>query len=413
MIEIISLLSILVAIIIGFTKNINVGLIALVFAFFLGTYLGNLEAKVLIGYWPMNLFFTTFGITLLFSVAKINGTLEKISNTIIFQSKGSKVLIQIIFYFLALFIASIGPGNISTSALLLPIGMAIAHQSKMSLLVMSTLIILGSIGGGLSPIAPNGIVALELARIHQVGDLGLTIYLLNVVSITLFALVFFASMKGFKSNGSNIEVTPSEPFDKKQKLTLLSILVLIIWVILFKVHVGFAAFVLASILFIFEAADQKQAIAQVPWTTILLVCGTAILISVVSELGGIDLLTRFLATLMNESTAIPIMAILSGVMSIFSSAVGVVMPTLIPTAVNLSNELSSVVSPAAITITIALASHMTTMSPFSVMGALALASLPEGVNEKQLFKNLFIVSFVSLSFVAILLGVFHRFGILS
>ena len=71
MIEIISLLSILVAIIIGFTKNINVGLIALVFAFFLGTYLGNLEANVLIGYWPMNLFFTTFGITLLFSVAKI------------------------------------------------------------------------------------------------------------------------------------------------------------------------------------------------------------------------------------------------------------------------------------------------------------------------------------------------------
>lgn len=413
MIETISLLAILVAIMIGFARNINVGLISLVFAFVLGTYLGQLEARVIINYWPLNLFFTTFGITLLFAIAKINGTLEKISNTIIYQSKGSKLLIQIIFYFLALLIASIGPGNISTSALLLPLGMAIAYQSKMSLLTISTLIILGSIAGGLSPIAPNGIVALELAKIHGVGELGLSIYLLNVVSITTFAFIFFASMQGFKSNGANIEVTPSQPFNQKQILTLISIVVLIVWVIAFQVHVGFAAFVLATILFVLDAADQKQAIANVPWSTILLVCGTAVLISVVNQLGGIALLTRFLASLMNETTAIPIMAVLAGVMSIFSSAVGVVMPTLIPTVVDLSTELSSVVSPVALTITIALASHMTTMSPFSVMGALALASLPEGVNEKELFRNLFIVAFVSLSFVALLLTVFHQLGLLS
>lgn len=413
MIETISLLAILVAIIIGFARNINVGLISLVFAFFLGTYLGQLEARVIINYWPLNLFFTTFGITFLFAIAKINGTLEKISNIIIFQSRGSKFLIQVIFYFLALVIASIGPGNISTSALLLPIGMAIAHKSKMSLLTISTLIILGSIAGGLSPIAPNGIVALELAKINGVGELGISIYMLNVVSITTFALIFFASMRGFTANGEKIEIIPSQPLNQKQSLTMFSILVLIVWVIAFQVHVGFAAFVLAAILLVFEAADQKLAIANVPWSTILLVCGTAVLISVVNQLGGINLLTHFLASLMNESTAIPIMAILAGVMSIFSSAVGVVMPTLIPTTVNLSSELSGVVSPVALTITIALASHMTTMSPFSVMGALALASIPEGVNEKELFKNLFIVAFISLSFVAILLTLFHQMGLLS
>jgi di/tricarboxylate transporter len=413
MIETIALLSILVAIIIGFVKNINVGLVALVFAFFLGTYLGGMEAKTIIGFWPMNLFFTTLGVTLLFSIAKINGTLENLSTMIIYQSKGSKVKIQIVFFVLAMGIASIGPGNISTSALLLPIGLAIAYQSGMSLLMMSTLIILGSIAGGLSPIAPNGIVALELARLHNVGNLGLSIYILNAVNIIIFSILFFVAMKGFKMNGQRIDVKPPTSFTQQQKLTLLSVVILIFWVIFGQVHVGFAAFILASGLFLLNVCNQQQAIQHVPWSTILLVCGTAVLINVVSGLGGIGLLTTFLAKLMNEQTAVPILSILAGVMSIFSSAVGVVMPTLIPTAVDLSKELSSTVSPAVITMTIAVASHMTTMSPFSVMGALALASLPEGINEKKLFKDLFIVSFVALAFVSIFLGLLHQLRIIQ
>ena len=234
MIEIVSLLSILLAIIIGLAKNINVGLIALVFAFFLGTLLGGLDARSIIAFWPLNLFFTTLGVTLFFSIAKINGTLENLSTTIIYRSKGSKVKIQIIFFLLAMGLASIGPGNISAAALLLPIGLAIAYQSQMSLLMMSVLIIQGSIAGGLSPIAPNGIVALELARLNNVGELGLSIYILNVVSIILFSAIFFIAMKGYKMNGQRIEVSPPSPFTFEQKLTLLSILILIIWVIFGK-----------------------------------------------------------------------------------------------------------------------------------------------------------------------------------
>jgi di/tricarboxylate transporter len=413
MIAIISLLSLVIAIIIGFWKNINVGLIALFFSLFIGYYLGGIPINTIISYWPMKLFFTTFGITLLFSIAKLNGTLEKISKTIIFQSKGRKVLIPIIFYFLAVVIASVGPGNISTSALLLPIGLVIAYKTKISVLMMSVLIILGSIAGGLSPLAPNGIVALELAKTHGVGDLNFKIYIVNVISMTLFSGLVFLFLGGLKYRGERIEISKASKFDKNQIITLTSILILVVWVIIGKVNVGFAAFALSAILLILNTADQDQAIKHVPWSTILLICGTAVLISVISELGGVDLLTNFLASLMNKSTAVPILAILSGVMSIFSSAVGVVMPTLIPTTVSLSNELGQVVTPAALTITIAVASHIVTMSPFSTMGALAMASLPETVDRKYLFKYLFIVAFLSLIFIAIFLGIILGFGYLG
>ena len=413
MIEIISLLAIVVAIAIGFWKNINVGLIAIVFALFLGYYAGGIPINTIIGYWPIKLFFTTFGITLLFSIAKLNGTLEKISKTIIYQSRGKKVLIPIIFYVLALVIAMVGPGNISTSALLLPIGLIIAYQTGISMLMMSTLIILGSIAGGLSPLAPNGIVALDLALSNGVGDLGFRIFAVNVVAMTLFAALVFLVLGGLKLRGDRIEISKAGKIDRNQIITLMSILVLVLWVIIGGINVGFAAFTLSAVLLILKAGDQNEAIKHVPWSTILLICGTAVLISVVNELGGVDLLTTFLASLMNKQTAVPIMAVLSGVMSIFSSAVGVVMPTLIPTTVSLSNELGQVVSPAVLTITIAVASHIVTMSPFSTMGALALASSPEVVDKKKLFKNLFITAFLSLAFIAIFLGVLVAIGWIS
>jgi di/tricarboxylate transporter len=413
MIEIISLLSLVVAIAIGFWKDINVGLIALVFSLFVGYYLGGIEINTIIGYWPVKLFFTTLGITFLFSIAKLNGTLETISKTIIYQSRGHKILIPIIFYFLAVIIATVGPGNISTSALLLPIGLAIGYRTNISALMMSTLIILGSIAGGLSPLAPNGIVALDLAIMHGVGDLGFTIFIINVLSMTVFSAILFIILGGLKLRGDKIEIEKADKLDKAQIITLISIVVLVIWVIVGNVNVGFAAFVLSAILIILNVADQNNAILHVPWSTLLLISGTAVLINVINELGGVDLLAEMLATLMNERTAIPIMGILAGVMSIFSSAVGVVMPTLIPTTVELSNNLLNVVTPTALTVTIAVASHIVTMSPFSTMGALALASSPETVDKKRLFKNLFITAFSSLVFIALFLGGLVAIGLIK
>jgi len=410
MIEVISLLSLVIAIIIGFWKNINVGLISLGFALIVGYYLGGIPVNTIISYWPIKLFFTTFGITLLFSIAKLNGTLEKISKTIIYQSKGRKVLIPIIFYFLALVIASVGPGNISTSALLLPIGLAIAFRTNISVLMMSILIILGSIAGGLSPLAPNGIVALELAKSHGVGDLGYKIYIMNVIAMTSFSALVFIVLGGWKLRGNRVEISKAGKFDKFQIYTMVAIVILVTWVVVTGVNVGFAAFLMSAILLILKAANQEEAIKHVPWSTLLLICGTAVLISVINEVGGVALLTDFLSKLMNQSTAVPIMSLLSGVMSIFSSAVGVVMPTLIPTTVDLSTELGGVVSPAILTITIAVASHIVTMSPFSTMGALALASSPETIDKKTLFKNLFITAFLSLIFIAVFLGIIVMLG---
>ena len=411
MLELIAILSLLFAVFIGFWKDINVGLVALTFALILGHYVGGIPVDEIIGHWPLTLFFTTFGVTLLFAIAKLNGTLEKLSRKIIYLSKGRKALIPIIFYFLALVIAAIGPGNISTSALLLPIGLAIAGKTGISILMMSSLIILGSIAGGLSPLAPNGIVALQLAEANGVGELGFSVFVNNVITITLFCTLTYFVLGGRSYNGARIEIEKPEPFNRVQIYTLITILVLVVWVMVGGVNVGFASFALAAVLSLLNIADEKEAIMGVPWSTLLLISGTAVLINVIDTMGGVELLTTFLASLMNEHTALPILGVLSGVMSIFSSAVGVVMPTLIPTTVSLAEELGNVFSPAILTVVIAVGSHITTVSPFSTMGALALATAPDHVDRKKLFRDLFIMAFIAGLFFA-LFSLTPGFGIL-
>lgn len=410
--DILSLLAIVVVIAIGFWKNINVGLLAIGFAFLIGYYLGAIPMDDIIGYWPTKLFIMTFGITLLFSIAKLNGTLEKISKTIIALSRGKKVLVPILFYVLAVIIASVGPGNISTSALLLPIGLAIGYRTKISPLMMSTLIITGSIAGGLSPLAPNGIVALDLASSNGVGDLGVSIYVMNVISMTVFSGLFFLVLGGLKLRGDVVQIEKAGQFNKHQIMTLVAISVLILWVLIGGVNVGLAGFVLSAILILFKAGDQNEAIKHVPWSTLLLICGMAVLIGVVDEVGGVSLLTTLLSDLMTQLTAIPIMATLAGVMSIFSSAVGVVMPTLIPTAADTASNIGGIVTGSALTIAIAVGSHIVTMSPLSTMGALALATSPETVDKKKLFRDLFMTALVSLVFIAIFLGALSWLGLL-
>src|SRR3989339_711876 len=411
-IAIISLLSLVLAIAIGFWKNVIVGLIALVFSLLVGYFLGGIPIDTIISYWPLKLFFTTFGVTLLFGITKLNGTLEKVSNMMIYQSHGKTILIIIVFYFLSLILASIGPGNISTGALLLPIGLTLAYQAKIPITLMSVIIINGAIAGGLSPIAPNGIVALQLAMEHGVGDLGFRIYLTHVMSMTVLSFFLFFLLGGAKLKGNRIDIEKPEKLNKQQIITLICIILLIVWVMAFGINVGFASIVFATFLLIIKSADPHKAIQSVTWTAITLICGTAVLISVISELGGVELLTTLLANLMNKNTAIPIMALLSGVMSMFSSAIGVVMPTLIPTAVELATKLNHVVTPAVITIVIAIGSHFVTISPFSTMGALAIASAPETIDRKKLFNELFAYAFVSLAFIAIFLWILGLVGIL-
>ena len=62
--------------------------------------------------------------------------------------------------------------------------------------------------------------------------------------------------------------------------------------------------------------------------------------NITQKMGGIDLLSSILASFMSEKTAAPLMGFTGGLMSWFSSANGVVFPTLIPTVPEIAAPVS-------------------------------------------------------------------------
>ena len=87
--------------------------------------------------------------------------------------------------------------------------------------------------------------------------------------------------------------------------------------------------------------DEKKAVQMVPWNVIIMVLGVGILMNVISLSGGIDIMVAALEHVMSKRTAAMIMGITSGFMSFFSSGLGVVFPTLIPTASGLASTLGA------------------------------------------------------------------------
>jgi Na+/H+ antiporter NhaC len=110
------------------------------------------------------------GVTLLFTLARGNGTLDRVVRLAVRGCRGNTGLIPILFFGLSCAIASIGAGNIATAALIAPLAMAVADRARIPAFLMTIMVSHGCIAGALSPIAPTGIIANGLmARMGMSG----------------------------------------------------------------------------------------------------------------------------------------------------------------------------------------------------------------------------------------------------
>lgn len=417
-IEVVLLLALVLAIFLGFKLGVNTGIVSIAFAYIFGFFVYEpskadpevlvalsskaAKASTLISGWPSKLFFILLGMTLLFSIARSNGSLELLARKAVYLTKGNTMLAPIVFFIFPTILAAIGPGNIAVCALVLPIGMAVAKEMKINPLLMAAMVIAGSNAGGLSPLAPTGIIASDLSKAAGFENIGNHIFMQMVIAQAILAAVLYVVLGGYKKQkGNDINLEKPASFNKKQWLTICVIIAVVVLIIVFNFNIGFAGFIGSAVLLLFQAADQKDSIAGVPWSTLILVCGVGVLVKVITIGGGIDLLTQALESLMNEKTAGAIVAIIGGLMSAVSSASGVVMPTLIPTVPGLVESLG-VAGPTLIT-GIVLGAHMVTNSPLSTLGALAMASADESIDHEKFFAQLLILGFGGVLFGALLI----------
>ena len=168
---------------------------------------------------------------------------------------------------------------------------------------------------------------------------------------------------------------------------------------------GLTGFLVGSVL-LFVDGDSKKAIQAVPWNVIWMVLGVGVLMNIVQLSGGVDLMVSALQTIITKNTASPIMGILAGVMSLFSSGLGVVFPTLIPTAGGLSAATGA--NAVSICAAIVIGGTIAGYTPISTAGALIMAGVAQQENaeerfpQNRIFVELFVISFIALALLAVL-----------
>ena len=406
----ISLIVLVAVILIGFFRKVNVGLVAILAVTIFGTCIGQSDSKT-IGGFSASLFIMLLGVSFLCSVGITNGSLELMSKKFLQLSGGHAIVAPILIYLIGVVIAAIGPGCVPAlgivAALSLPLGKSTGYNSVMLALIGE----IGSFAGRFSPITPESVLIRSLAEPQGIAGYQTPLIIYAAVTTVILSLVVFFVFKGHKVETRRMEKEELPSFSVHQILTLLGFVVVIIACAFFKRNVGLISFAVGILLILIKAADEKEVFKAISWSTLLMVTGFGMLMEAVINVGGVTLLSNALASIMTPRTAVAIQGLTAGIMSWFSSAIGVVWPTLVPTVGDIATKVG--VSPNGLISIMALTAAFAGLSPASTGGGLIMAANatdPEFTKEKEnkLFVQLFGISALMLGIivVAALIGLY-------
>jgi Na+/H+ antiporter NhaD/arsenite permease-like protein len=386
----VSLCALFLVIILSCTTKLNVGVVSIAMAWLIGVYMGGLGVDQIAAGFPVQLFLTLVGMTLLFAQAQLNGTLDKLAHRALKGCRGNAGLIPVMFFLLGAALASIGPGNIATAALLAPMAMAIAGRARIPAFLMAIMVANGANAGSLSPFTPTGIVANGLMSKTGMHGLEWQSYWTNLVAHATVAFAGYAVFGGlrlFRLRYDHAEDSEQVEFERKNWITVVVIFALIGAVVLFRISVGMGAFTAAALLALARAADHTEAIRKIPWTVIVMVGGVTVLIALLERTQGLALFTDLLARFATKESVTAMIAFITGLISVYSSTSGVVLPAFLPTVPGLAAQLGGA-DPIAIALSMNIGSHLVDVSPLSTIGALCVASAPAGADTRKLFNAL-------------------------
>ena len=390
-IALVSLIILVLVIFIGFFRKINVGLVAILAVTIFGTFIGEKDSVIIKGF-SSSLFIMLLGVSFLCSIGITNGSLELMSKKILKLSGGYAFIAPILIYIIGFGIAAIGPGCVPAlgivAALSLPLGKSTGYDPVMLAIIGE----IGSFTGRFSPITPESLLIQKLTEPQGITNYQSIILIYASVTTIILSVIIFIIFKGYKVKTQKMEQNEIPSFNKNQIFTLIGFLIVIIACTFYKRNVGLISFAVGILLILIKAADEKVVFKAISWSTLLMITGFGMLMDIVILVGGVSLLSDSLAKIMTPHTAVAIQGLTGGIMSWFSSAIGVVWPTLVPTVGNIAN---SVGVPADSLISIlCLTASFAGLSPASTGGGLIMAANatdPDFTKEKEnkLFIKLF------------------------
>ena len=413
---------------------INMGVLAFVGAFLVGTLLAGLNAKAIIGFFPGELFLTLVGITYLFAIAQNNGTIDWMVRGAVRAVGGRVAAIPWIMFFIAAILTGVGAVSPAAVAIIAPIALGFAHKYKISPLMMGLFVVHGAQGGGFSPISiyggiTNSIVQKAGLPLSEMTTMFASLGVNFAVALLLFFLMGGRKLMGQKAGAGDPSSVPhvnvaraqegaqiygdaeaealSQESEEARKgsnslledhhteqtggsslyrlFTVVGLVALAVLTLMFKLDIGFVSITIALLLSLMAPNLQKRALGQVAWPEIMLIVGVSTYVGVLQKMGTIDFVGTSVAGMASPMLAALLLCLIGAVVSAFASSTAV-LGSLIPLAVPFLQS-GSGVSAIGFIAAMAVASTIVDVSPFSTNGALVLANA-QGIDKDKFFRQL-------------------------
>jgi di/tricarboxylate transporter len=386
----ISVGALVLAVTLSCTTAINVGVLAIALALVVGVFMGGMSTDDVFAGFPTELLLTLMGVTLLFAIAEVNGTLARLTERAVRLCRGHAGALPIMFFTLGFVLATIGAGATPASALLAPPAMAVAGRAGVPPLLMAIMTGNGALAGTLSPFAPTGIVAHGVMERIGLGGFEWQTFAYNALAHALVGFGGFILLGGWKLFRGGSAAAASETavgaMEPRHWLTAAGIGLLIVAVVGFDVDVGMAAFIIAAMLVLARTVDEGKAIQRMPWGVIVMVTGVTVLVALLQATEGLQLITDGIARVSTAATIEAVVGFGTGLVSVYSSTSGVVLPAFLPIVPELAARLGE--APLAIAWSMNVSASLVDLSSLSTVGALYIAGAAPGTDTRKLFNGL-------------------------
>ncbi|ENV03364.1 MULTISPECIES: SLC13 family permease [Acinetobacter] len=418
------LMALAVSIGLGYKTKINIGFFTIAFAYLIGCFGMGLKPSEVIELWPVKIFFIILSVTLFYNFALANGALEKLASHLLYKCRKFPQFLPLAIFFAATIIAGLGAGFYTVLAFMAPITLLLCKKTNMNMIIGGMAANYGALAGANFMTSQSGIIFRSLMENTGISSQTAFSYSSGIFVLTLIipiAVLGIYTLWNRKSNSIVIEDQKPEPFDKKQKQSIFLIILMMSIVLVFpilhlvfpdakaisflnsKIDIAFLAITFSLISLLMKLADEKKVVALVPWGTLIMICGVGMLIALGVKLGIITTLSEWLAHNVPVWVIPVLLCLISAIMSVFSSTLGVVAPTLFPIVPALA--ITSGLNPLVLFICIVVGAQATAISPFSSGGSLIMASAPADIDKSKFFNQLLFKA-IPVGLIAALIAIF-------
>jgi di/tricarboxylate transporter len=402
-------LSVLVLVfVISTVRSVNMGALALVAAFVVGTLVFTVDTSEILDGFPASLFVILVGVTYLFALARNNGTVDWIIHAAVRAVRGRVALVPWAMFAVCAAVTAMGAVSPAAVAIIAPVAMGFATRYRIHPMLMGFMVVQGATAGSFSPIGIFGVITNDVMRQNGLPSSPALLFVSTFAAAAVVAAIAYVSFGGRaliargaservlvnavgNASGGSDTITGSGSggsskgggkssggaaphegaLNLERRLTLLGLASLALGALVFDLDVGFTALTVAVLLTLIFPASARGAVDKISWGTVLLIGGIVTYVALLQNQNTVQWLGDSVAHVGIPLLAAFLICLIGAIVSAFASTTGI-LGALIPLAIPFL--MTGQVNATGLVIALAISSSLVDCSPFSTNGALVVAN---------------------------------------